>query len=340
MMTFLPMATDTIDWDRLDRLRKRFLDIGEDPGNYWESEEDLDLYHRFFGQRISWKWGDAIGQAKQAGWRLRSGNIVDWGCGTGIASLTLLEEIGPATIESVTLWDHSRLATTFAKRALENRFPNLSVRIAEESEFEHLDQSIVLVSHALNELSAGFRSELRRQLNGARQLFFVEPGNWRCSHLLIEQREALVDQFLPIAPCVGNQACPMTQEDNAHHWCHFFAKPPIEAFTRSEWTRFGQELEIDLRSLPYSFLALDSISLEVETDNAACSRIIGRPRQRKGYTDILCCENNGLNPRQLQKRDNPGLWKTIKKNKCGSLFRWTSIDGDKIQEGAPIPEDQ
>jgi len=330
------MATDTIDWDRLARIRKRFLDIEEDPGTYWESDEDLELYHRFFGQRIGWKWGDAIRQAEQAGWRLRSRNLIDWGCGTGIASLTMLEEVEPDTIESVILWDHSRLATAFAKQALESRFPHLSVRIAEKSEFEKLDQSIVLVSHALNELSVGARSELRRQLSSAGQLFFVEPGNRRCSHLLIEQREALVDQFRPIAPCVSNQACPMTQENNAHHWCHFFAKPPIEAFTRSDWARFGRELEIDLRSLPYSFLALDSTSLEVETDNAAFSRIIGRPRQRKGYTDILCCDRNGLNLRHLQKRDNPGLWKTIKKNKGGSLFRWASIDGDKIQEGEPV----
>ena len=329
------MSAEKIDWDRLARLRKRFLEIEEDPGVYWDSAEDLAQYHRFFGQRIGWKWKDAIRQAKQAGWRLRSNSIVDWGCGTGIASLTLLEEIGSPTIESVTLWDHSRLATSFAKDALKSRFPNLTVNIAGESKLEELGESIVLVSHTLNELSVGVRSELRRQLNRARQLFFVEPGNRKCSHLLIEQREGLIAQFRPVAPCVYNRACPMTQEDNAHHWCHFFAKPPIEAFTSSEWTRFSRELEIDLRSLPYSYLTLDSISLESETDIRTSSRIIGRPRQRKGYTDILSCDRNGLNLYQLQKRDNPTLWKTIKKNKCGTLFAWTSIDGDRICEGEP-----
>lgn len=329
------MAIESIDWDRLAQLRKRFLEIEEDPGIYWESDEDLELYHRFFGKRIGWKWEDAIRQAKQAGWRLRSKQIVDWGCGTGVASLTLLETVELNTVESVILWDHSRLATAFAQKTLATRFPGLDVRIAGEPELERLDQSIVLVSHALNELSSGLRSELRRQFSPARQLFFVEPGNRRCSHLLIEQREALVDHFHPIAPCISNLACPMTQEDNAHHWCHFFAKPPIEAFTRSDWARFGRELEIDLRSLPYSFLALDSNRLESETVNHDYSRIIGRPKQRKGYTDILSCDRNGLNPYQLQKRDNPALWKTIKKSKCGSLFCWTSIDGDRIQEGSP-----
>ncbi len=329
------MSEEKIDWDRLARLRKRFLEIEEDPGVYWDSAEDLAQYHRFFGQRIGWKWKDAIRQAKQAGWRLRSTRVVDWGCGTGIASLTLLEEIESRGIESVTLWDHSRLAASFAKDALKTRFPNLTVKIAEESELKELGDSIVLVSHTLNELSAGVRSELKKQLIQARQLFFVEPGNHKCSHLLIEQREGLIDQFRPIAPCVCILACPMKLEVNAHHWCHFFAKPPVEAFTSSDWSRFSRELEIDIRSLPYSYLALDSISLDSEPDNRSSSRVIGRTRQHKGYTNLLSCDRNGLNLYQLQKRDNPALWKTIKKNKCGSLLTWTSIDGDRICEGGP-----
>ena len=78
------MSAEKIDWDRLARLRKRFLEIEEDPGVYWDSAEDLAHYHRFFGQRIGWKWRDALRQAKQAGWHLRSNRVVDWGCGIDI----------------------------------------------------------------------------------------------------------------------------------------------------------------------------------------------------------------------------------------------------------------
>lgn len=329
------MSAEKIDWDRLARLRKRFLEIEEDPGVYLDSAEDLAQYHRFLGQRIGWKWRDALRQAKQAGWHLRSNRVVDWGCGTGIASLTLLEKIESQGIESVTLWDHSRLATSFAKDAFKTRFPSLTVKIAQESELKELGDSIILVSHTLNELSAGVRSELKRQMIQARQLFFVELGNHKCSRLLIEQREGLIDQFCPVAPCVCNLACPMDLEDNAHHWCHFFAKAPVEPFTSSDWSRFSSELEIDLRSLPYIYLALDSISLDHESDNRSSSRVIGRPRQHKGYANLLSCDRNGLSLYQLQKRDNPTLWKTIKKIKCGSLFTWTSIDGDRIREGGP-----
>ena len=329
------MSAEKIDWDRLARLRKRFLEIEEDPGVYLDSAEDLAQYHRFLGQRIGWKWRDALRQAKQAGWHLRSNRVVDWGCGTGIASLTLLEKIESQGIESVTLWDHSRLATSFAKDAFKTRFPSLTVKIAQESELKELGDSIILVSHTLNELSAGVRSELKRQMIQDRQLFFVELGNHKCSRLLIEQREGLIDQFCPVAPCVCNLACPMDLEDNAHHWCHFFAKAPVEPFTSSDWSRFSSELEIDLRSLPYIYLALDSISLDHESDNRSSSRVIGRPRQHKGYANLLSCDRNGLSLYQLQKRDNPTLWKTIKKIKCGSLFTWTSIDGDRIREGGP-----
>ena len=329
------MSAEKIDWDRLARLRKRFLEIEEDPGVYLDSAEDLAQYHRFLGQRIGWKWRDALRQAKQAGWHLRSNRVVDWGCGTGIASLTLLEKIESQGIESVTLWDHSRLATSFAKDAFKTRFPSLTVKIAQESELKGLGDSIILVSHTLNELSAGVRPELKRQMIQDRQLFFVELGNHKCSHLLIEQREGLIDQFRPVAPCVCNLAFPMDLEDNAHHRCHFFAKPPVEAFTSSDWSRFSSELEIDLRSLPYIYLALDSISLDHESDNRSSSRVIGRPRQHKGYANLLSCDRNGLSLYQLQKRDNPTLWKTIKKIKCGSLFTWTSIDGDRIREGGP-----
>ena len=329
------MSGEKIDWDRLARLSKRFLEIEEDSGVYWDSAEDLAQYHRFFVQRFGWKWRDTFRQAKQAGWHLRSNRVVDWGCGTGIASLTLLEKIESQGIESVTLWDHSRLATSFAKDALKTRFPSLTVKIAQESELKELGDSIILVSHTLNELSAGVRSELKKQMIQARQLFFVELGNHKFSHLLIEQRDGLIDQFRPVAPCVCNLACPMDLEDNAHHWYHFFPKPPVEAFTSSDWSRFSSELEIDLRSLPYIYLAIDSISLDHESDNRSSSRVIGRPRQHKGYANLLSCDRNGLNLYQLQKRDNPTLWKTIKKIKCGSLFTWTSIDGDRIREGGP-----
>ena len=287
------MSAEKIDWDRLARLRKRFLEIEEDPGVYWDSAEDLAQYHRFLDQRIWRKRRDALRQAKQAGWHLRSNRVVDWGCGTGIASLTLLEKIESQGIESVTLWDHSRLATSFAKDAFKTRFPSLTVKIAQESELKELGDSIILVSHTLNELSAGVRSELKRQMIQARQLFFVELGNHKCSHLLIEQREGLIDQFRPVAPCVCNLACPMDLEDNAHHWCHFFAKPPVEAFTSSDWSRLSSELEIDLRSLPYIYLALDSISLDHESDNRSSSRVIGRPWQHKGYANLLSCDRTG-----------------------------------------------
>ena len=45
---------------------------GEAATAYWADRRTLELYDRVFAARIGWKWEDAIRQAKQAGWRLRS----------------------------------------------------------------------------------------------------------------------------------------------------------------------------------------------------------------------------------------------------------------------------
>ncbi len=71
-------------------------------------------YHRFFGAHIGWKWDAAIMQAKRSGWKPHSRTLYDWGCGSGIATLRMIEAIGIESVDEVILWDHSTLATAFA----------------------------------------------------------------------------------------------------------------------------------------------------------------------------------------------------------------------------------
>ena len=327
---------EPVDWNTLERLRSEFLNAKGDVGIYWKSEADLAHYHRFFAARIGWKWDDAIAQAQQVGWRIQSKRLLDWGCGSGIATLSLLDAIGAEGIEEVVLWDHSTLACNFARNAIEAAHPNLSVRIAAPETLGSLDDTLCLASHVLNELDIEARSRLTRLFSQANQVFWVEPGSYDSSRLLVEAREALLDRFSPIAPCVCDQACPMTAEENARHWCHFFAKPPVEAFTQTNWSRFATIMEIDLRSLPYSFICLDARPIAGERSTEKASRIIGRPRQHKGYTRILSCDANGLIDYELQKRDNKSLWKGIKKGKDGSLYHWNQVESGRIQSGKPL----
>ncbi|MBD5782086.1 hypothetical protein IEN85_21485 [Pelagicoccus sp. NFK12] len=337
------MQETDINWETLDRLRSRFLQSGANSGVYWQSEDDLAHYHATFAARIGWKWDNALALAAQAGFQLRSRSLFDWGCGSGIAALRVLDFFGPDAFDKVQLWDHSALACRFAQKTIQDAYPSLEVEIAPApaptSQFP-IHNSLILVSHALNELGYEAQQQLSEQLQSAAQIIFVEPGDHASSRKVIAQREALRNEFQIEAPCTHCDACPMLKEENQRHWCHFFGKPPVEAFTEGFWSRFAQTMEIDLRSLPYSFLALSNKSLPASTDRPqapAASRLIGRPRQFKGYTRLLSCDAAGLRDLELQKRDDKQLWKALKKEQS-TLFRWQEIEDatNRLKSGETI----
>jgi len=91
---------------------------------------------------------------------------------------------------------------------------------------------------------------------------------------------------------------------------------------------------IDLRSLPYSFLVLARPAAELPTP-VGYSRIIGEPREAKGYARILSCHEGGVTDLMLQKRDAPGLFKAAHKGRLGPVCRWTLDDG-RIVGGEPL----
>lgn len=325
------------DWNTLERLRTRFIEQKSGAGVYWKDENDLTNYHSFFAARIGWKWDNALEEAGKRGFHPHGKRILDWGCGSGIATLRALAAWEENAIEEVLLWDHSMLACRFAQKTIQEAYPNLTVTIASgTSSWDSLEETIVLVSHTLNELTEEAQKTLTAQISGAAQIIFVEAGNHVTSHLLIKQREALKEHFNIVAPCTHCDDCPMQIGENRHHWCHFFGKPAIEAFTEGDWALFATMMEIDLRSLPYSCLVLNANRLEKLDTLENTSRLIGRPRQFKGYTRLLSCDTHGLRDLELQKRDNKSLWKSLKKGKDGTLYQWTEVDGDRVKSGSTI----
>ena len=86
----------------------------------------------------------------------------------------------------------------------------------------------------------------------------------------------------------------------------------------SEWVKFGQRAGIDLRSLPYAYLALDRRPASLP---AGASRIVGEPRLYKGYAKIFNCDASGVHELTLQKRDAPQLFKAFKRGDVRSLHR-------------------
>ena len=80
------MDWSDLDWSTLDRLREGFLSGSAATGVYWKSRDDVATYDRTYGERIGWKWDQVLRELRLRSWRPASRNIVDWGCGSGIAA--------------------------------------------------------------------------------------------------------------------------------------------------------------------------------------------------------------------------------------------------------------
>ena len=150
---------------------------------------------------------------------------------------------------------------------------------------------------------------------------------------MIGIREELRNEFRVVAPCTHSERCGLLTEANAPHWCHYFASPPPALYADSDWVKFGQRAGIDLRSLPYSFLVLQRAP--IPTTDTSVGRIIGEPRHYKGYAKLLSCGPTGVEELMLQKRDEPELFKALKRETGVPVYQWKR-DGDRIKEAMPL----
>lgn len=338
------MTWETLDWEILDRLRETFLSGDKTAGPYWHTITDLECYDFTYGERIGWKWDAVLAELKSRSWSPPAGGLlVDWGCGSGIAGRRVLEAFGADTFSRVVLHDHSGLALDYAEHRARKAWPTLTTERA-DTRFLRGDEPIGLlaISHVVNELDEIAKAELADLTARAASILWVEPGTHEMSRALGGWREKLRDQFQLVGPCPHQAACGVLTAGNERHWCHFFASPPNGVYADSGWVRFGQRAGIDLRSLPYCFLALDrSLPLASRLSPSApgLARIIGEPRLYKGYAKIFNCDAGGVAELMLQKRDAPELLKRFKHDGAGTDFhRWTHENGRITKvESAPSP---
>lgn len=267
----------SIDWEALDRLRGCFLSGAT---NYWRSESDLASYDQTFAQRIGWKWDFVLAELKRLGWQPPAGDVLDWGCGSGIAGRAFLGEF-PAT--GVALWDRSVLAMKFAQRRLAERFPDVPVKRGKTG-------TVLLVSHVVTELAD--LNEVLELVREATAVIWVEPGTFEASRRLAEVRESVTDNI--VAPCPHRGECGLL---NSRHWCHFFAPSPAGIFHDRDWARFAKLAGVDLRSLPVSYLVLDKRMPPC----LPAERVIGRAREYKAYRRELTCDATGV--RDVEKKN-------------------------------------
>lgn len=334
------MTWPDLDWPTLDRLRERFLDGAPEAGPYWESPDDLASYDLTYGERIGWKWDQVLRELRLRGWKpaARTRAVLDWGCGSGIAARRVISFFGPEAFDSLVVWDHSPLAAEFAEDAARRDFASLHVARATSSLLAG-DSTIglLVVSHVLNELDPQALASLRALSARADAVIWVEPGTHLVSRRLGRLRDELRDTFRLIAPCTHALRCPMFAEANERHWCHFFAPPPPGVLADSDWVRFGQRAGIDLRSLPYAFVALERArpgEPSAPTSDPALARVIGRIEHRKPHARLMSCDASGLAELALPKRADPALWKQLERSKAPLVYRWRR-KGNTILGGEP-----
>ncbi|HVT74403.1 MAG TPA: small ribosomal subunit Rsm22 family protein [Lacunisphaera sp.] len=338
------MNWESLDWDILDRLRAAFLSGAAAHGPYWHTITDLECYNFTFGQRIAWKWDAVLTELRLRGWRPPAGGtVLDWGCGSGIAGRQVVGYLGAENVARLVVHDHSQLAMDFSAHHAARVFPGLAVERADAAWLKGREPIGVLVlSHVLNELHDVDLAALGVLINRAASVVWVEPGNHEVSRVLGHWRKRLLGPFRVVAPCPHQGACGILAAGNEQHWCHFFAPVPSGIHADSGWVKFGQRAGIDLRSLPYSFVALERNPVAVgralgpttnqvgdEPRPTSPSRLLGEPRVYKGYAKLFSCDASGVAELTLPKRTDPGLFKALKQGGEPRLFCWTR-DGTTI----------
>jgi len=308
-------------------LRQRFL--GNAYENYWKDRRELELYDSVYAQRIAWKWSAVLQNLSQVGWSPTSSQVIDWGCGTGIAARTVTAWSG---IKQVRLFDQSPLALAFAQEALIHE----GIEATKFSPDKSLGKNkLLLISHVLSELQEEESQELANLAATADEIIWVEPGSHDISRMLGSLRSIFIEAgHHLIAPCVYENSCPMLQPKHERDWCHFFAQPPSEIFQSSFWHEASRQLSIDLRSLPYSYLAFSRSWKPSHSPDT--ERLIAHPRALKAHGKLLCCGSSGLCERSIQKRDNPALFKRLIKNQEEGAFAWKLDSSELILDAQKI----
>jgi hypothetical protein len=339
------MDWESLDWRTLDRLRETFLTGQSAVASYWQHRADLENYDFTYAQRIGWKWDAVLGDLKRLGWQPPAGEVLDWGCGSGIAGRRVVDCFGAKQFQALRVYDRSALAMDFAVERARRIFPKLKVEImehrsptlredpmasADTAEPEFGVPGTLLLSHVLNELTEASRADLLQLVHRADAVLWVEPGTHVDSRALISVREALRENFHVIAPCTHPAGCGLLTPENERHWCHFFASPPKGIMGDSNWVRFALRAGIDLRALPYSYLVLERKGLREPVPGLLpgdWSRVIGEPRVYKGFAKVLSCQADGVHEVEFQKRAAPEEHKAMRDGNAAAIYKWGFTEG-------------
>ena len=282
------------------RLRSQFLSEHGSATDYWASREVLQHYDLTFGTRIRWKWMSVCEEIVNRGELSKDLEwIADWGCGTAGALRVALKFLKIPHTVKLLCSDRSTLALEYSLSQISNEFPQHAVSEWDGQSLPH-GNGLLLVSHLITELGPRAEKQLLTLLGAAPAFIWVEPGTPRCCQKLVQLREKLRSNFRIIAPCPHESACGLLAQGANEHWCHNFASVPAEAFQDRGWKKWSDFLQIDLRSLPVSFLAMAKQAIPLEKGR---SRVLGRPWHEKGLSRAIVCTESAVGEEIFRKKE-------------------------------------
>lgn len=276
--------------------------------NYW-TDELLEIYSETLGERIKWKWQHFFNELKLKKIHpeelFSKGQILDWGCGPGTASVAFIESCLNPQNFAFNFEDRSKAAVDFSEK-------RISALAPKQDPFPRAAK-LTLISYVLSELGSAEETTLINKIKSADVFLWIDAGTLKESRRLSKIRNDLLADFNFLHPCPHSKLCPLSGTQNPNDWCHHFAHAPQEIFHSAKWAEISKTLKIDLRSLPYTCLYGVKKSLSLPTREAADQRL-GRPRVGKHEITLDYCTTNAeYTKKKITKRDHPDLFKKLRK---------------------------
>lgn len=282
------------DWEALEKLRERFLNRNTQE-DYWD-HQSLELYDASFAQRIGWKWDFVLDDLEAGTFRPKAGALIDFGCGTGIATEKLRERFH---FSDHIFLDRSQNAVQFCQ----DKFSVAPKEVPTEG-------YNLAISHLISETSEPEMQKILDLCKKAETIFWVEPGEKLSSRKLLAVREQLISSHSVVAPCpLSTGSCPLALLES--DWCHQFAQTPGFIHQDSFWSKFSTKLGIDLRSLPVSYLVMTQLPVK---EKVPYLRSLGHPRMTKHDFTIDTCSGKCFERTSYSKKEHKELFKAAKKH--------------------------
>ncbi len=255
----------------------------------WEEPWAEAAYLAYYTPLNYWRWTHLLERIHQSDIFSNIDNILDFGCGSGSASLAVSDLIKSSI--NFKGYDTSILALNYYKKFLpgsETSNKDFGQKLSNS------DTSIVLASYVLNELES-----TPNILQNSKNIIIMEPSTQVAARRLMRLKSSLEeDQFHTWGPCTHSNVCPMLEDEG--NWCHQRTTPLPSSPLKS----LENFLPIKNNTLTYSYLM---VSKKTKPHPENYIAVVSDEQKEKGKTRYLTCGSKGLNWLSHLKRDKLGL---------------------------------